>query len=109
MEKYRLSARKRDLLDELNLLRNRRSLAYRYKDQDELAQIHLEMKDFWLRNGWTEQEAEKEYLKHVEECREPYQSPIGLPAITHSVYDRKSGYTFVNLSLAELSDYYLFG
>lgn len=41
MEKYRLSHRKRDLLDELNLLRNRRSLAYRFNDRDELAQIHL--------------------------------------------------------------------
>lgn len=109
MEKYKLPQRKRDLLDDLNLLRNRRSLAYRFNDQDGLTQIHFEMKAFWLRNGWTEQEAEEEYLKHVEECREPYQPPVGLPAITHSVYDRKSGNMFENLSLAELSDYYLFG
>lgn len=109
MEKYKLPARKRDLLDDLNLLRNRRSLAYRFNDRDELAQIHLEMKVFWLQNGWTEQEAEDEYLKHVEECREPYRPPVGLPTITHSVYDRKSGNTFENLSLGELSDYYLFG
>ncbi len=109
MEKYKLPARKRDLLDELNLLRNRRSLAYRLNNQDELAQVHLEMKAFWLRNGWTEQEAENEYLKHVEECREPYLPPFGLSEITHSVYDRKSSYTFENLSLAELSDYYLLG
>ena len=97
------------MLDELNLLRNRRSLAYRFNDQDELARIHLEMKAFWLRNGWTAQEAEDEYLKHVEECREPYHSSVGLKEITHSVYDRKSGNMFENLSLAELSDYYLFG
>jgi hypothetical protein len=109
MEKYKLPPRKRDLLDELNLLRNRRSLAYRFNDQDQLAQIHLAMKAFWLRNGWTEREAEEEYLKHIEECGKPYQSPVGLLAITHSVYDRKSGNTFENLSLAELSDYYLFG
>ena len=109
MEKYKLPARKRDLLDELKMLRNRRSLAYRLNDKDALAQIHLEMKAFWLRNGWSEQEAQHEYLKHVEECREPYQLPVGLDAITHSVYDRKSGNTFENLSLAELSDYYLFG
>ena len=109
MEKYKLPVRKRDLLDELNLLRNRRSLAYRFNDQDQLAQVHLAMRLFWLRNGWTEQEANEEYLKHVKECREPYQSPVGLPTITHSVYDRKSGNTFENLSLAELSDYYLFG
>ena len=109
MGKYKLPQRKRDLLDELHLLRNRRSLAYRFNDQDGLVQVHLEMKAFWLRNGWTEQEADEEYLKHVEECLEPYQSPVGLPTITHSVYDRKSGNTFENLSLAELSDYYLFG
>jgi hypothetical protein len=109
MQKYKLPQRKRDLLDDLNLLRNCRSLAYRFKDEAGLAQIHLEMKAFWLRNGWTEQEAEEEYLKHVEECREPYQSPVGLKDITHSVYDRMSGNTFENLSLAELSDYYLFG
>ena len=109
MEKYKLPARKRDLLDELNLFRNRRSLAYRFNDHAELAQVHLEMKAFWLRNGWTEQEAEEEYLKHVEECHEPYQPPVGLSEITHSVYDRKSGNTVENLSLAELSDYYLFG
>lgn len=109
MEKYKLPARKRDLLDELNLLRNHRRLAYRFNDQDELTQVHLEMKAFWLRNGWTEQEAKDEYLKHVEECREPYQSPVGLKEITHSVYDRKSGNTFDSLSLVELSDYYLFG
>ncbi|MFN8324084.1 MAG: hypothetical protein U0T74_15585 [Chitinophagales bacterium] len=109
MEKHKLPARKRDLLDDLNLLRNRRSLAYRFNDRDELARIHLEMRAFWMRNGWTEQEAQDEYLKHVEECSKPYQSPVGLLAITHSVYDRKSGNTFENLSLAELSDYYLFG
>ncbi len=109
MGKYKLPQRKRDLLDELNLQRNRRSLAYRLNDRDELARIHLEMKAFWLRNGWTEQESEEEYLKHVEECRESYRPPVGLPAITHNVYDRKSSNTFENLSLAELSDYYLFG
>jgi hypothetical protein len=109
MENYKLPPRKRDLLDELNLLRNRRSLAYRLNDEDELAQVHLEMKAFWLRNGWTEQEAEEDYLKHVEECRVSYQPPVGLPEITHGVYDRKSGNTFENLSLAELSDYYLLG
>jgi hypothetical protein len=109
MENYKLPTRKRDLLDELNLLRNRRSLAYRFNDQNQLAQIHLEMKAFWLRNGWTEQESEEEYLKHVEECREPYQPPVGLPTITYSVYDRKSGNMFKNLSLAELSNYYSFG
>ncbi len=79
------------MLDELNLLRNRRSLAYRFNDQNELAEVHLEMKNFWLRNGWTEQEAEQEHLKHIEECSKPYQSPVGLLAITHSVYNRKSG------------------
>lgn len=109
MEKYKLPVRKWDLLDDLNLLRNRRSLAYRFNNQDELAEVHLEMKAFWLRNGWTEQEAKEEYLKHVEECREPYRPPVGLQEITHSVYDRKSGNMFENLTLAELSDYYLFG
>ncbi len=109
MGKYKLPPRKRDLLDELNLLRNRRSLAYRFNDQNELAEVHLAMKNFWLRNGWTEQEAEDEHLKHIEKCSKPYQSTVGLQAITHSVYDRKSGNTFENLSLAELSDYYLFG
>lgn len=109
MEKYRLSPRKRDLLNELHLLRNRRSLAYRFNNQNELAEVHLEINAFWLRNGLTEQEAEEEYLKHVEECSKPYQSPVGLLAITHSVYDRKSGNMFENLSLEELSDYYLFG
>ncbi len=109
MKKNKLPPRKRDLLDELNLLRNRRSLAYRFNDQEELAQIHLEMKAFWLRNGWTQQEAEEQYLNHVEECSKPYRPPVGLPEITHSIYDRKSSNTFENLSLAELSDYYLFG
>ena len=109
MENYKLPTRKRDLLDELNLLRNRRSLAYRFNDRDELTEVHLEMRAFWLRNGWTEQEAEEEYLNHIEECREPYRPPVGLPTINHSVYDSKSGNTFKNLSLAELSDYYLFG
>ena len=108
MEKYKLPPRKRDLLDEIDLLRNRRSLAYRFNDRDELAQIHLEMRAFWLRNGWTEQEAEEEYLKHVEQYREPYLPPVGLLAVTHNVYDRKSGNMIENLSLAELSDYYLF-
>lgn len=41
MEEYKLPPRKRDLLDELNLLCNRRSLAYRFNNQDELAQVHI--------------------------------------------------------------------
>ncbi len=107
MEKYKLLARKRDLLDELNLLRNLRSLAYRFNNQDELAQVHLEMKAFWLRNGWTEQEAQEEYLYHVNECANDFILPHGNPAITHIVVDAQSGKIVHLKSIAELSNYWL--
>lgn len=107
MEKCKLPPRKRDLLDELNLLRNRRSLAYRFNDQDGLTQIHLEMKAFWLRNGWTEQGAHEEYLYHVNECADRYITPQGNPAISHIVFAGQSGEIIHLKSIAELSHYWL--
>lgn len=107
MGNCKLPTRKRDLLDELNLLRNRRSLAYRFNNQDELADIHLEMKAFWLRNGWTEQDAEDEYLYHVNECADRYITPLGNPAISHIVFSRQSGEIIHLKSIAELSHYWL--
>lgn len=68
MKDYKLPSRKPDLLDELNDLRRRRGIAYRAGEIKELDAVHLEMKAFWLRNGWSESEAHEEYLNHVKEC-----------------------------------------
>lgn len=72
MEHHKLSIRKADLLDELNDLRVRRGIAYRAGDLISLENVHLEMKAFWLRNGWNENEAQEDYLIHVKECEIPY-------------------------------------
>lgn len=87
MEKYKLPLRKRDLLDELNDLRNRRGIAYREGNILELEAIHQEMKDFWLRNGWSEADAHEEYISHVKECVVCFKIPQGNPAITHIVVE----------------------
>lgn len=107
MEKYKLPARKWDLLDELNLLRKRRSIAYRFNNQNELAKVHLEMKAFWLRNGWSVDEAHDEYISHVNECANDFIMPHGNPAITHIVANAQSGEIIHMNSIAELSNYWL--
>ena len=83
MKDYKLPQRKPDLLDELNALRRRRGIAYRESNTEELEMIHLEMKAFWLRNGWSEEEAHEEYLNHVKECEVPYIEPQINPRIIH--------------------------
>jgi hypothetical protein len=75
MEPYKLSPRKPDLLDELDALRKRRGIAYRAGDFA-LEQVHQEMKAFWLRNGWSEDEAQAEYEIHAKECEVPYNSTV---------------------------------
>lgn len=94
-------------MDDLNLLRNRRSLAYRLNYRDALAQIHLEMKAFWLRNGWSEDEANAEYLANVQECAKAFIAPKGNTAITHVVIDTLSGQRVHLNSITELSNHWL--
>lgn len=65
---YSPPPRKPDLLDELNALRSKRAQAYFANDSAGLEAAHQQLKQFWLRNGWTEEEAQEEYLRHVEEC-----------------------------------------
>jgi hypothetical protein len=65
---YSPPPRKPDLLDELNALRSLRTQAYFANDSAALEAAHQQLKQFWLRNGWSEEEAQKEYLRHVEEC-----------------------------------------
>ncbi len=106
MKDYKLPARKPDLLDELNALRQRRGAAYRAGDIEILELVHLEMKAFWLRNGWDEGDAHEEYLQHIIECEVPYVPPVGHPSIVHSIYDFSKNLKIGNLSLADLSNYY---
>lgn len=73
MEPCKLSPRKTDELDEL---RKRRGIAYRAGDIIALGQVHQEMKAFWLRNGWSEDDAQAEYEINVKECVVPYNSTI---------------------------------
>lgn len=107
MQECRLSPRKPDLLDELNALRRRRGIAYRTGSSQELEAIHLEMKDFWLRNGWSLEDASNEYLNHVRECAQPYAAPKGNQSIKYSVVNNVSGQHIFLKSIARLSDYWL--
>lgn len=68
MKAYQLSNRKPDILDELNTFRKERGIAYRTGDLIALDKVHQEMKYFWLRNGWSEAEAQEDYLIHIKEC-----------------------------------------
>lgn len=72
MERYKLSPRKPDLQDELDALRKRRGIAYRAGDLVALEVVHQEMKAFWLRNGWSDEDAQEQYEMHVKECKTPY-------------------------------------
>lgn len=107
MENYKLPERKRDLLDELNDLRHRRGIAYRKGNTLELEAIHQEMKAFWLRNGWSEDEAQEEYVSQVKECVDGFKIPQGNPAISHIVFAGQSGEILHLKSIAELSRYWL--
>lgn len=76
MNTVTLSPRKLDLLDELDALRKKRGIYYRAGNISALEQVHQEMKQFWLRNGWSEEDAQADYLVHVDECKVPYADTI---------------------------------
>lgn len=107
MKNYKLPPRKPDLLDELNALQRRRGIAYRAGKIEELEMVHLEMKAFWLRNGWSEDEANEEYLTHGRECAKACIAPKGNTAITHVVIDTLSGQLVHLNSITELSNHWL--
>lgn len=109
MKNYKLPPRKPDLLDELNALRVRRGIAYRAGNNEELEMIHLQMKTFWLRNGWSENEAHEEYLNHVFECKPPYTKPMENPSIAYDVMTGNSAIQIHFNSIKKLSDYWLKG
>lgn len=105
MKNYKLPPRKPDLLDELNALRRKRGVAYRVGNTEELEAIHLEMKAFWLRNGWSENEAEDEYQSHLKECSEPFYFQEGNPRIVYSLFGENGSVIESNLSISQLSAY----
>lgn len=107
MKDYKLPPRKPDLLDELNALRRRRGIAYRAGNGAELETIHLEMKTFWLRNGWSEEDANEEYQRHISECNSPFILPVGHSQITHNVFNRSINRHLLKLKISELSFFWL--
>ncbi len=103
MKDYKLPPRKLDLLDELNALRRMRGIAYRAGNTEELDMIHLEMKAFWLRNGWSEMEANEEYQRHVSECKSTFILPVGHSSITYNIFNRSIKKHLFKLTISELS------
>lgn len=104
MKNYKLPSRKPDLLDELNALRKKRGIAYRAGNIEELEMIHLDMKAFWLKNGWNIQEAEEQYKEHVEQCQVPFVLPLDTPQHKYAVFDYHEAKLSPYLTLAELSE-----
>lgn len=103
MKDYKQPTRKPDLLDELNALRRRRGIAYRAGDIEKLELVHLEMKAFWLRNGWSEMEANEEYQRHVSECNSTFILPVGHSSITYNIFNRSIKRHLFKLTISELS------
>lgn len=71
LNNYTPPPRKPDLLDELNALRSIRTQAYFANDSAALDAAHQQLKQFWLRNGWTEEEAQETMEEYVRECERP--------------------------------------
>jgi hypothetical protein len=65
---YSPPPRKPDLLDELNALRSLRAQAYFANDSVALEAAHQQLKQFWLRNGWSEEEAQEAYEEAIRDC-----------------------------------------
>ena len=103
MKDYKLPPRKPDLLDELNALRRRRGIAYRASNGAELETIHLEMKAFCLRNGWSTQEAEEQHTEYVKQCQVPFALPLDNPQHRYMFFDHHRNKLLTHLTLAELS------
>jgi hypothetical protein len=106
---YNLPPRKPDLLDELNKLRYRRRLAYMNGSIQVLSASHLEIKEFRLKCGWDEQDAEEEYLQHVNECKTPFTIPEGQANIRYCILNENRQVVKHDLSIGELSLLWLGG
>lgn len=72
MAKVILTARKPDILVELNEFRRMSSKAYRNTQNCRTWSYTSRIKLFRLKNGWSVQDAYEEYYLHVEESKIPY-------------------------------------